>query len=111
MSVIVIWESHFSPTNAAVGLEVTQAIWHDMQAFDGYLGHELIQDADDAGHLLVVSSWRSREIADALRDSYATNPNAQKANALVETPRRRFVGRRVDVRATPSRSGGPVVAA
>jgi heme-degrading monooxygenase HmoA len=71
---------------------VTKAIWQDMQGFDGYLGHELIQDADAPDHLLVVSCWSSREAADAVRDQYAAHPNAQRANALVREPRRRFIG-------------------
>lgn len=86
-----IWESSFRPEAATEGLKVTEAIWQDMPGFDGYLGHELLIDADDPGHLLVVSRWTSRERADAVLREYANHPNAQAANRLVSEPRRRFV--------------------
>jgi quinol monooxygenase YgiN len=92
MPVYVIWESHFPPGHAAAGLEVTQAIWRDMEHFAGYLGHELIRDVADFGHLFVVSRWVSQQVADEVRDRYADNPNAQRATALVREPRRRVVG-------------------
>lgn len=86
-----IWESRFGPETATEGLQVTEAIWRDMPGFDGYLGHELLIDADDPGHLLVVSRWTSRERADAVLREYANHPNAQAAKRLVREPRRRFV--------------------
>lgn len=86
-----VWESRFGPETAAEGLRVTEAIWRDMPGFAGYLGHELLVDADDPGHLLVVSRWESRERADAVLREYASHPSAQAANRLVSEPRRRFV--------------------
>lgn len=65
-----------------------------MPSFSGYLGHELLIDADDPGHLLVVSRWASREHADASLRSYATHPNARAANRLVTEPRRRILATR-----------------
>jgi len=95
MPVCVVWESHFSAEHADAGLEVTEAIWLDMLAFAGYLGHELIRDVSDAGHLIVVSHWATRSAADDARDKYAGHPTAQRANSLVTEPRRRTVGVRV----------------
>jgi quinol monooxygenase YgiN len=43
-----------------------------MTRFDGYVAHELIEDLDDSGHLLVVSQWASREHADEALREYAT---------------------------------------
>ena len=94
--VYVVWESYFPPESAAAGLEVTEAIWRDMPAYVGYIGHELIQDVADPGHLLVVSRWASQEAADDVRDRYAGNPNARRANSLVREPRRRIVCVRVE---------------
>jgi quinol monooxygenase YgiN len=74
------------------GRRVTEAIWRDMVDFDGYLSHELIEDLDNSGHLLVVSRWASREHADAALREYAGSPNARRANELVSRPRTRFVG-------------------
>ncbi len=49
MSVYVIWESHFSRENAPAGLETTKAIWRDMESFDGYLDHQLLQAPSTPG--------------------------------------------------------------
>jgi quinol monooxygenase YgiN len=89
MPIFSIWESRFPDGRAAEGREVTEAIWRDMQSFDGYLSHELLVDADDPGHLLVISQWTSREHADESLRRYAAHPNARIANSLVVEPRRR----------------------
>jgi hypothetical protein len=91
-----IWESRFPVEAADEGRSVTEAIWRDMPTFDGYLGHELLADADDPGHLLVVSRWITRERADATLHDYAGHPNALTASRLVTEPRRRFVAVRID---------------
>jgi quinol monooxygenase YgiN len=89
-----IWESRFAAQRAAEGRTVTEAIWRDMLKCEGYLSHELLIDADDPGHLLVVSQWASREHADESLRRYATHPNAQAANRLVVEPRRRILATR-----------------
>jgi quinol monooxygenase YgiN len=86
---------HFSPDEAEQGREITQTIWADMLDYDGYVGHELLQDVDDPGHLFVVSRWTSREQADQVLRDYADNPNAVAANNLVSQPRRRTVAHRL----------------
>ena len=91
MRVYSIWESWFPPDAEQEGLEVTRAIWRDMLAFDGYLDHALVQDLDRPGHLFVVSQWATREAAAAAM-SYASHPNARRADDLVSEPRRRTVG-------------------
>jgi heme-degrading monooxygenase HmoA len=96
MAIYSIWESRFPAPKAAEGRAVTVAIWRDMPCFEGYLGHELLVDADDRGHLLVVSRWASREHADESLRRYAEHPNAQVANSLVTEPRRRIVATRAD---------------
>jgi quinol monooxygenase YgiN len=93
MPVYSIWESHFPAPAAEEGRAVTEAIWRDMVDFDGYVSHELVEDLDDPGHLVVVSRWTSRERADAVLREYAGHPNARRANELVSQPRKRFVGR------------------
>lgn len=90
MGVYSIWESRFSTEATEEGIRVTKAIWQDMPSFDGYLAHELVQDVDEPGHLIVISRWASREAADAAL-SYASHPNAKRANQLVSEPRRRTV--------------------
>lgn len=95
MSVYSIWESRFAPDAAKEGRQITEAIWRDMPGFEGYIDHELIEDLDDPGHLLVVSRWTTRERADAVLHEYASHPNARRANELVARPRTRFAGHAV----------------
>ncbi len=95
MPIYSIWESRFPADRAAEGRTVTEAIWRDMLSCEGYVSHELLVDADDPGHLLVVSQWVSREHADESLRHYATHPNAQAANRLVVEPRRRILANRV----------------
>jgi quinol monooxygenase YgiN len=90
-----IWESRFPAPRAAEGLAATEAIWRDMPCFEGYLSHEVFVDADDPGHLLVVSQWASREHADESLRLYSEHPNAATANGLVAEPRRRMLATRV----------------
>ncbi len=61
----------------------------------GYLGHELVRDLDDPGHLLVVSRWTTRLRAEDSLVEYSGHPNAQRAEHLVSEPRRRFVGQAI----------------
>jgi quinol monooxygenase YgiN len=100
MPIYAVWESQFSPQAAEEGRAITDAIWReDMPEFDGYLVHELIEDLDDSGHLLVVSQWTTRQRADESLRDYAGHPKARRANELVSRPRRRFVGQAVCDRA------------
>jgi quinol monooxygenase YgiN len=96
MPIYAIWESRFPAARADQGREVTESIWRDMPCFEGYLSHELLVDADDPGHLLVVSQWASREHADESLRRYVEHPNARAANSLVAEPRRRIVATRAE---------------
>ena len=92
MTVFSIWEFRYPPDALSEGTDVAQAIWRDMQAYDGYIRHVIVEDVDDAGHLVVVSEWRSREDADRVLAEYADSPNRRRADELVAEPRRRIVG-------------------
>jgi hypothetical protein len=95
MPVYSVWESHFPPAATEEGRAITEAIWRDMTQFDGYLAHELIEDLEYPGHLLVVSQWTTRERADEVLREYAGHPNARRVNELVSRPRTRFLGHAV----------------
>ena len=95
MSIYSVWEFRFPEQNAQEGLGVAEDIWRDMLSFEGYLGHELVRDLDDTGHLLVVSRWTTRQHADDSLVEYAGHPNARRAEQLVREPRGRFVGEAV----------------
>jgi quinol monooxygenase YgiN len=95
MPVYSVWDSHFPPEAVDEGRAITEAIWRDMTHFDGYLGHELIEDLDDPGHLVVVSRWTNRQRPDEVLREYRTHPNARHTNELVSRPRTRFLGHAV----------------
>ncbi len=95
MGVYSIWESSFPAGSHDEGAEITRAILADMPAFDGYMDHEIVEDLDQPGHLVVISRWRSREAADAAM-IYRSTPYARRADALVSDPRRRMLGRVID---------------
>jgi heme-degrading monooxygenase HmoA len=80
MAVYSIWESYFPRAASPEGRIVTERVWADMTGFDGYLDHELLQDLDDTGHLLLVSRWSSQAHADQALADYAEHPNALEAN-------------------------------
>jgi quinol monooxygenase YgiN len=91
MQVCSVWESFFPVDAAAKGRELTEGIWRDMLDCEGYISHQLIQDQDDPGHLLVVSVWASRKHADDTLRDYM-DPKIARVNSLVARPRTRFVG-------------------
>lgn len=91
MTIYSIWESRFAAADAARGRALTEAIWRDMPAFAGYVDHQLLTDADDPGHLIVIGRWADRGTADASLREYASNPNALAVNSLVREPRRRTI--------------------
>jgi quinol monooxygenase YgiN len=96
MSVYSIWEMRFPSEHRDEGRELARAIWSDMRTqFAGYLDHEMVQDLDDPGHVIVVSRWESRDAADAAM-AYASHPNARRAEELVSEPRRRTLGTGID---------------
>jgi hypothetical protein len=74
---------------------VTEAIRQDMQGYVGYLNHVIVKDQDDPGHLIVLSEWQSRHVADEVLAAYADSENAKRANDLVTEPRKRTVGRAI----------------
>lgn len=68
MSVFSIWEMRFAPPHVEEGRALARAVWSGMRRdFAGYLDHELIEDLDEPGHLIVVSRWESRDAAMATR--------------------------------------------
>lgn len=96
MSVTVLWELRFPAAGAEGGLEVTRKILQDMRQFPGYMDHEIVRDLDDAGHLLVISRWASREAVETVKNRYGGHPNTVLINRLASAPRTRWIGTRVD---------------
>lgn len=91
METYVVWETWLTPGGSEQGLVITKKIWVDMLSFDGYLGHLLLHDEDDAGHVILVSLWESRQAADRAKELYADHPNVKALQPLLQKERARTV--------------------
>lgn len=104
MNVTVLWELRFTAAGAEGGLEVTRKIWQDMRQFPGYVDHTIVRDLDDAGHVLVISHWTSREALERVKNRYSGHPNVLLANQLAAEPRRRWVAMQVEETSTAGKA-------
>ena len=89
--VTIVWETWLNPGAETEGLRLTREIWSDMKRFQGYMAHHLLVDQDTAGHLFVVSQWRSRAEADRVKEQYAGSETVRKLTPLLARPRGRWV--------------------
>ncbi len=92
MSVKSMFEFKFPASSHEEGLNLAQSIGNDMPPLDGYLGHEVIQDVDDPGHLMVSTHWSSREKANTVLAKYVKDAKIERATQLQSGPPVGFVG-------------------
>lgn len=91
--VTVIWDTWLKAGEEAEGLALTRRIWEDMRAFEGYLSHQLLYDADAPGHVIALGVWRSREDADRVRETYKHSDVVARLTPLLAKPRERWIAR------------------
>jgi len=91
MGVYVVWETWLKPGRASEGYDITRAIWQDMREFKGYIGHFLLRDQDDPGHLLLISHWESRQDADESKRQYASSQKVVELQPHLSRERGRTV--------------------
>ena len=89
--VTVVWETWLNQGAEEEGLNLTRRIWADMTGFEGYVSHFILQDEDAAGHLLVVSTWTSRDKPDRIKEEYAQAEPVRLITPLLAKPRNRWV--------------------
>lgn len=89
--VTVVWDTRIRTGAEQTGRDLVRRIWTDMKGFSGYVSHRLLQDEDDAGHLLIVSQWTDRESADRTLKAYADAEPVRLLTPLLAAPRQRFV--------------------
>jgi len=94
--VTIVWETWLKPGSEEEGLNLTRRIWADMTGFEGYGSHFILKDEDATGHLLVVSTWSSRDKADKIRKEYAEAEPVRLLTPLLARSRNRWVFSRVD---------------
>ncbi len=62
-----------------------------MTGFEGYQSHFILKDEDAGGHLLVVSTWTSREHADKTLKEYSGAEPVRLITPMLAEPRNRWV--------------------
>ncbi len=92
MSVKSIFEFKFPEKSRQAGLTICTGIGHDMTSLEGYLDHEVIQDAKDPGHLMVNTLWTSEDASTAVLSKYEKDQKIQQATELIGAPPTGFVG-------------------
>ena len=92
MSFKSIFESRFPTESHEEGFRLTQEIGNVMPPYEGYLDHEVTRDVKDAGHLQVVTRWKSLAAANAVLAEYGKSPTIQRVNQLHSGPRSGFIG-------------------
>ena len=92
MSVRSIFEFRFTNTTSEEGLRLATAVGHDMEALEGYLDHEVIQDVGDPGHMMVSTRWGTRAEAAAVLSVYKDNPKIKRITEMLPDRPSGFVG-------------------
>ncbi len=92
MSVKSIFEFKFPAETRGEGLGLAKAIGNDMPVLAGYLDHEVIQDFTDAGHLMVVTRWGTRQQAEAVLGTYQNDAKIKQVTKLLPEPPNGFIG-------------------
>ena len=83
MSVKSIFDFRFPSQHREEGAKIAHAIGADMRALPGYLDHEILQDVQDAGHLMVNTHWRDGAAAAAVLDDYKNDQKVAAATRLI----------------------------
>ena len=92
MAVKSMFDFKFSAEVREEGLQLAKAIGDDMPPLDGYIDHEVIQDVQDPGHVMVNTRWASSEYAQAVLSQYNNDAKIRKANELIKGGPTGFVG-------------------
>lgn len=92
MTVTSVFDFRFPAESTEEGVRVARSIGEDMPATAGYLGHEVIRDFTDAGHVLVITRWSQRAEAEAVLGTYIHNPKVERASTLIGSAPEGFLG-------------------
>ncbi len=92
MKVISILECRFKPDCIDAGSEWLARALADTRTFDGCLGVDVIQDADDPSRLIAVEHWASLDHDRAYRAWRQGEGRIEEGGELFEAPRKLTVG-------------------
>ncbi len=91
MSIRSVFDFKFPKDAQEEGLNLCQAVGHDMTSLDGYLDHEVIRDVKDPGHFMVSTHWRDKAASDAVLPVYQHDQKINRAIELIGGPPIGFV--------------------
>lgn len=87
--VTIIWDTLLKEEYQAEGTGIVRRIWNDMKQFEGYIDHEILIDDDAPHHVVIISHWSTRELADKTMVIYANSEPVQQLFPLLAGPRKR----------------------
>ena len=85
MSVKSVFEFKFPKEAQEEGLRLCQAVGQDMRALDGYLGHDVLRDVKDPGHVMVTTHWKDQAASDGVLPVYQHDSKIKRATDLIGT--------------------------
>jgi heme oxygenase (mycobilin-producing) len=88
MTVTAVLELALLPASVTDGLSVLRDTLRVTRAFPGCLGVEILLDADDATHVLVIERWTSLDSDAAYRAWRATPDGASQLPTVLASPPR-----------------------
>ena len=92
MAVKSIFDFRFPAAAQQEGLKLCLEVGHDMVPHEGYLDHEVIQDVNDPGHLMVNTLWESQAAATANLSKYRHDEKIGRATELMGSESPGFTG-------------------
>ena len=92
MGAASVFEFRFPADSAQEGFEVATGIGADMPATAGYVGHDVVRDLSDAGHVVVITSWGARSDGEGVLSTYLHDPKVARATELLGHAPQGFLG-------------------
>lgn len=86
MSITVLLELRLQPETLEPGYQLLHEVLADTRAFAGNEGVEVVIDANDPAHVLVIEHWESIEADTAYRQWRATPAGASPLGTIVAGP-------------------------
>ncbi|MCI2240317.1 antibiotic biosynthesis monooxygenase [Paenibacillus sp. TRM 82003] len=86
MSITSLLDLHLKPEAVADAPAVLTETLEATRAFEGNLGVDVLRDAADEAHVLVLERWESLEADDAYRAWRATPEGASRLGELLSAP-------------------------
>ena len=92
MSAASVFEFRFKAEDAMEGVDLATRIGNDMPATEGYLRHDVIHDAGDPAHVMVITFWQEQTQGERVLSGYVNDAKVSRATELLGVPPAGFLG-------------------